>query len=961
MTVNLESVVKAVNSLGTNPEADKLLIDFERTAEAWKVSYDLLASSGDATIRFFGAKMLYSKAQRDHIQLDHSSSSQLKTALVQQLLSLAADPNTQMNVCRYVCLAISALAIQSLESNVVSEILKALNGVVATRPLLILETLCVLTEECGDRMLRITRDQRSAFHQQLTGSAQEVFSFLDSLLGADMQTNARILSCLRSWIENTNVPCQFILTAPVFGKAMQCFSMPELVVEASDVMIAAVKQLRRRACRRDGASRDEEERHMLALSQHVLALRQYWTAINDKYRQGRHNDGDWDDLDINSCRALADVFHETFMEFTDAYMDGTLPGLTELMAQLILCVKFPADFTVSRIPLETFYQLTIILSVQQEDEYLYFDGDDDGSDDRGNRSDSQGRNASPAIETFRPYFVSLLDTCLRKMHLEAGDLNSFNPSSEETCRERKEWQDAVADCCRILGGIECLRLVSTVLEKDQSPVTVEACFFAVERISDYLPNNEAHYLPLFVEFLSSLPPVPKLTLAAMDFLGNIGAWIAAKPKYVERFVPLLLGSLDQRQLQGSAAYALFRMCCARAAPTNVPPQLINSKLEELRNSSRLSEKAEELLLKGLSTLISKVRPYPTSASLLGTVFTSMTFRLEPGNLGSMSPGALYHAIDSITNLVDSYDVPESAFNDVQTHPVLLIFDASWSFLQSALSLGSDKLQIHEKATRFYKHVIRRVGAEAFSTRLSPMLTHIVAQYSETGIPSYLYLATICIKDFISVQGRGFSDMLCNAVSTLSAAFFTRHPSAESLQAAPESVEEFMFLMVLSLRHFGDTILAPAADSVMRRVVSSALTGLEIPDQDVQRACHSFFEAMVCMSRRLQYGVPTRDAASRLTMEFQTPLVCALILNVAGRIPAFAICLDRGTGGAPNLLWELKKVAGDATFHACLSSVVASLPSNCHKYADVLSKLQEARESADIRSVLIDFERCCRVY
>ena len=81
----MESVANAIDALGRdNGDADRFLTTFERTGEAWEVCYALLVSSTNPTHRFFAAKMLYSKAQRDYIQLDSAAASQLKASLLQR-------------------------------------------------------------------------------------------------------------------------------------------------------------------------------------------------------------------------------------------------------------------------------------------------------------------------------------------------------------------------------------------------------------------------------------------------------------------------------------------------------------------------------------------------------------------------------------------------------------------------------------------------------------------------------------------------------------------------------------------------------------------------------------------------------------------------------------------------------------------------------------------------------------
>jgi len=133
----LETTRKAIADL-SNPSANQYLVEFERSALAWEIS-ELLIAENDNQCRFFGAKFLYSKIQKQFHQLTSSNVQQLTQSLVGHILRMSQEANVEFNVCRYLCLALAALALQMNQSGILNQILAWLNPIIGVCPTVLLE------------------------------------------------------------------------------------------------------------------------------------------------------------------------------------------------------------------------------------------------------------------------------------------------------------------------------------------------------------------------------------------------------------------------------------------------------------------------------------------------------------------------------------------------------------------------------------------------------------------------------------------------------------------------------------------------------------------------------------------------------------------------------------------------------------------------------------------------------
>jgi hypothetical protein len=87
----------------------------------------------------------------------------------------------EMNVCRFLCLAVATLALQCNTPGIISEIFTWLNPIVQSCPIVLLELLTVLPEEAFNRQVDVSQNIRDLFVEQLNGSSAQVLAFVSSL------------------------------------------------------------------------------------------------------------------------------------------------------------------------------------------------------------------------------------------------------------------------------------------------------------------------------------------------------------------------------------------------------------------------------------------------------------------------------------------------------------------------------------------------------------------------------------------------------------------------------------------------------------------------------------------------------------------------------------------------------------------------------------------------------------
>ena len=205
----LESARMAVSALSgvsmvdvaDSKRANKWMIEFERSRDAWSVADQMIREPTGSPCIFFGAKILYSKLKRDFKDFNGSPDAVngITNSLVEHIIRLAQDANSNFVVIRYLCLSLAVLALQINKNGIVQEILGWLNPIIMTAPRVVLELITVLPEECFNRQVDVNQDTRLALAHQMATSINDVFGFLSYLSTNDTivtQIGSDLLNCL---------------------------------------------------------------------------------------------------------------------------------------------------------------------------------------------------------------------------------------------------------------------------------------------------------------------------------------------------------------------------------------------------------------------------------------------------------------------------------------------------------------------------------------------------------------------------------------------------------------------------------------------------------------------------------------------------------------------------------------------------------------------------------------------
>lgn len=143
----VRETIAALSIPSRTNEANVWLVEFGKSQLAWTIAHHLISESAtkpqDA---FFGAIILHSKVQRDIVHLEPSLIPQLMQSLVQHVMRLCGESPFNMNICRYVCLSIATVALQTNQEGVFHQMLGWLNPILSSHAGVVLELLIVLPE-----------------------------------------------------------------------------------------------------------------------------------------------------------------------------------------------------------------------------------------------------------------------------------------------------------------------------------------------------------------------------------------------------------------------------------------------------------------------------------------------------------------------------------------------------------------------------------------------------------------------------------------------------------------------------------------------------------------------------------------------------------------------------------------------------------------------------------------------
>ena len=932
----LELAQQAIAVMGVNSEADKWLIEFEKKPIAWEVANQLLGTEvtqqvgASSQFRFWGAKILYTKVKKDFGQLDEISAQQLANQLVQRVLYLANEPTLDMVVSRYVCLALAALSIKlQSDGNVVAQILTWLNDIVKTTPLITLELLIVLAEECHDVYGMSTDNQ---FSQQLTASVEKVFSFLHGLVTEptiDKGTYNQVLKCVRIWVETTSIPADYLLQHPIFQYAVQGLGRMDLIEESCELFIVSL----RKYCTCEDfydmfleADEEEEEKRlqeielsenvMFKLIPDVINMIQTWEAHRvDEYS---------DEEDLNKARVMVRLFAETCELSARVMVDGIFEERLSaehemiLVNQMLKCASVNYDNDIARIPLGFFYQLSA--RIVEDFDPTTFD---------------------QYVRKYSSYFSSLLH--ITNMQLQNLERNSDQSEIEN---DQQEWCETAMDCCHVLQSDFCVGEICKLIQQNSSNVLVlRASLMMLKTLCKNISEKEREMIPWIIQNLTDMWPMVELKIPIIQFIGSISNWTAHNNDYNGMLLLILREALSTEDHCVYASEAIRDMCravCRYSDPSCIPILELHGQILQMRNVSS-SKRCKQADLNILETIAIAISTFKTATEVEG----ALKFALNPiceslvTNINNLtatnatpSPEVMESFVADIDRLAHIYrhttveDLDYSLSGNDTVHPLLKIFSQLFPILEK-LVIVAPSFSTHDKICRFYKYMIRTLK-DMFIPSLPHMCKHLVDAFDKHFTSPFIYIAAICIAEFGG--NDELNDMFMELQDAITRILFSKCPSLDQLD--PDVTEEFFFFYSRILKCCPGIFIQSDTSRIVK-VVQAALFALKIPHKDVQYGTLDFFEHLVKITdpsarARVYSAKPSKvdpvmiGIITDMLPHFAPALISNLIENVAGRIPEIALRLGIDKGTIPMVMFSVKQSVTFERFQEWIDASFASL-------------------------------------
>uniref|UniRef100_A0A7S3NIA9 Exportin-1/Importin-beta-like domain-containing protein n=1 Tax=Aureoumbra lagunensis TaxID=44058 RepID=A0A7S3NIA9_9STRA len=320
-------------------------------------------------------------------------------------------------------------------------------------------------------------------------------NLFDWVKDATQRLNLSALICLQSWISFSEVEAQVLAVNPLFLGTFDAVNHPFLFEVATDVIIEA---LRAYDC-------------LNALHQPVVAvIAPRVMALRPRFEQA-NNAGDEDDC-FALCRLFCEM-GEAYMPLIASTQDANQLTIIELE---LLCANHPAR-RVATLPLRFFYNLSRAWSQMPEDE-------------------GKMRLREAMIDPF----LRLARCCLLQSERteEDGSAEDFardeHSLGDDFSRHRADLADCLGDCAFFLGYESVLKIIGERIRqilsigidgtptprRSTSPIiggtsvinnnrsnpadALEACFFALRAVSEWVPDTESVILPETIRLLPSL-------------------------------------------------------------------------------------------------------------------------------------------------------------------------------------------------------------------------------------------------------------------------------------------------------------------------------------------------------------------------------------------------------------------------------------------------------------------------
>lgn len=516
MASGLREIGEALDVLygtGTSPamknEANRFLLDFQRSKDAWGVIFPVFESpESNSTLQLFMAQTLRSKIQYDFGQLPPESVQSLRESVLALIMNISKGSNTTNNiVVRQMAIALAYLIIQDFTwDNGLRQLIETLpaNGCLN----ILLEFLRILPEEMVEvEKTPLTNEEFETQTQVLlVNNIEQVLMLLNELAnnavgGDNVEMMNLILNCLKSWLFELPVEAILERFPGLWQLVMKGFQDDESFDTAVDCLITIISEI-------DVFSDNGGDTRFLELIQLILT---FLTSLEPFI------ESNWDDSNV--IERLTELFSMAIESWHTLIVKN--PETFEKLINIELkLTSYPDDLDIIKYTFKCWSDLKSMLVLPPYKQ---------------------------SKEMFKPIYLKLVSILISHLSYpitsDSTDLSVLfggNKEMEDKFKDsRYEIGDTLKDCCSVSGSFNTL---SIPFEKLQRIINsgnaikwqeIEALLFSIRCMAKEVQTNENKILPEIMSYLVQLPENPKVRYAAILVLGRYTIWTSKHPEFLE--------------------------------------------------------------------------------------------------------------------------------------------------------------------------------------------------------------------------------------------------------------------------------------------------------------------------------------------------------------------------------------------------------------------------------------------
>ncbi|KAG7380810.1 Transportin-3 [Phytophthora pseudosyringae] len=930
-----------VTSAQETQAADAFLRGFQLTPAAFDVSASLLdrllrtrPTSGTGTLSpdsvpavFFAAQTLANKLRRQHsaspldagawtqrlvtwlscdVRLPKVVVTQLLLALVAALprlqardLKLQDDQDTDTNASQLFALVRESYALCNGQSVVGYALVRLAQQSVP--PTVLAELLLLLVEEVGTLA---ERGARQRMQDEVDAWAPAV---LDRLLpqlmheasnrGAgtcpdSVEIQETVLRALTSWLRYVRVPPEVVVRNPLLHSLLGFLARDELFDASVDLAVELVR------------SYSHENLVVQWLAPRLLSLRGAFAAAAQAE-------------DVDACLGLCRIFTEMGEAYLELLLQqqGAGNDHAALVDLLLDCMSYP-EAEVADVTIPFWFRLLEELQ----------------------------RRVTPAIlAQYKPRLERLAGLCMQKLQFR-GEFPSLPADKQQDFKAfRQELGDILRDCCQLL-GVEavlqhCVNGLNQIFQapaESRSWEAVEAhlyCFRSIAReVEKSKMNAEALDAPISLIFqhLPQFADHPAICYTSCLIVSRYAEWLRAHPSSLSTQVGFLntcvaksagdprYGEWDVARAAAAAVRALAMDCWSILGGDIVAFYL------HIEQNELMAVEDQVLILQGICAGVARSNDMPRILSVLDQVMKGIGQRLAAIFASTSAKSHVQVALNELLRLMCLYEYLDVTKLQGEKHPLVMLTEQLWPLFNQMLALYRGHDELVERVCRCYKRILRTCGDQV-APLLPQLVDNLLAFYQAEPKSSYLYTASMVLKFFShghnhsSAAGMDplFARMLFTLIETTTPIF----ANVNDMEARPDVVEEFFFLMERAVRCVPQVLAAPVPASsgiaggqtrpLMISVFSCAVSALAISHNDANKAVLCFLEQVYVQSQTDDSRVKLVSlcASSNSVHEDNNKSLVSYLLRgvVLGAMSPSRVEADYGS--AAGVLTQLAKVHG----------------------------------------------------